>query len=123
MQTAEQQKESQSKHYRNNKGYYADRNARRRKLFAQIIRDAKNVPCMDCGRYYPPCVMDFDHRGDKKFSIGNVANASSEADLRNEISKCDVVCANCHRIRTHILPDGVTGNTADFESVQSRFES
>lgn len=92
-----------NKHYANNKGYYYDRNLRRRMAFTRIIVEAKNVPCMDCGQSYPSYVMDFDHRdpSTKKFDIAKVYKISSEQKLRDEIAKCDVVCSNCHRIRTH----------------------
>lgn len=67
-----------------------------------IVKDAKNVPCADCGESYPSYVMDFDHvRGVKTFNIAwGVRNATTAA-LLAEIAKCDVVCSNCHRIRTH----------------------
>ena len=62
----------------------------------------KDVPCMDCGRRYPSCVMDFDHRDPtaKAFSIGMMITNTSLDALLAEIAKCDVVCSNCHRIRT-----------------------
>jgi hypothetical protein len=47
--------------------------------------------------------MDFDHIGDDKTAAINkmVWRPVSEARLRAEIAKCEVVCANCHRERTH----------------------
>lgn len=67
----------------------------------EVIRGAKNRPCADCNSTYPPYVMDFDHvRGVKEFTIGQHTN-TSPAVLLHEIAKCDVVCANCHRERTH----------------------
>jgi hypothetical protein len=59
---------------------------------------------MDCGGTFPPECMDFDHRpGEKKlFGIGQGLRRKLEA-LLAEIAKCDLVCANCHRIRTHRL--------------------
>lgn len=57
---------------------------------------------MDCGQRFPPYVMDFDHRDPGK-KVGNVASmavGSSVERLMEEIEKCDIVCANCHRIRT-----------------------
>jgi hypothetical protein len=69
-----------------------------------MIRQAKSVPCADCGLSFPYYVMDFDHRpGEiKDFALANVASQSriSAKRIRAEIAKCDVVCANCHRIRT-----------------------
>ena len=59
---------------------------------------------MDCGGRYPGCAMDLDHvRGDKKFSVSEAvqhAYALTMEALREEIAKCEVVCANCHRVRT-----------------------
>ena len=67
----------------------------------QLVRAAKAVPCADCGVEYPACVMDFDHKGsEKKFQISN-RYVGSLSKLLAEIGKCDVVCANCHRIRTN----------------------
>jgi hypothetical protein len=60
----------------------------------------KDKPRLDCGQRFPPCVMDFDHvRGEKAFGIGRIFQGNKERTLA-EISKCDLVCANCHRIRT-----------------------
>jgi len=59
-------------------------------------------PCFDCGIQYSPWVMQFDHINpfQKKFTIADMINGSLE-DLKKEISKCQVVCANCHAERTH----------------------
>jgi hypothetical protein len=74
---------------------------RRAKRLA-LIKKAKSKPCMDCGNSYPVCAMDFDHRNpdEKKFGIcqAKCGNRSLKT-LQEEIDKCDVVCATCHRIR------------------------
>jgi hypothetical protein len=48
--------------------------------------------------------MDFDHvRGDKAFKVSEAVQLPPGIGLENvraEIAKCDVLCANCHRIRT-----------------------
>jgi hypothetical protein len=68
-----------------------------------LIMVVKTRPCADCRASYPYYVMDFDHvRGEKSFNI----SASSRllhpfAEVVAEIEKCDVVCSNCHRERTH----------------------
>ena len=67
------------------------------------IQEAKNVPCTDCGMWYPYFVMDFDHRdpATKSFNISRRASTGiGAATLQAEIDKCDVVCSNCHRMRT-----------------------
>lgn len=77
----------------------AARHTKRKALLAQI----KDVPCMDCGQRFPPYVMDFDHRNPelKVDAVAKMACYASATALLEEIAKCDVVCANCHRIRTH----------------------
>lgn len=78
------------------------RNAQKER-YRKVVRDAKSKPCADCGNSYPSYVMDFDHRDgeEKLFNIGMMVSTrpSMEAFLA-EIAKCDVVCSNCHRIRT-----------------------
>lgn len=69
----------------------------------QFIRDfKKGLACLDCDKVYPSFVMEFDHvRGEKVADVSAlVAKGVPESMLRAEIEKCDLVCANCHRIRT-----------------------
>jgi hypothetical protein len=67
----------------------------------ELIAAAKNQPCADCGGTFPLVCMDFDHRDPalKSFTIAQGLQRSHEA-LLAEIAKCDVVCSNCHRLRT-----------------------
>lgn len=70
----------------------------------EVIQVAKDVPCTDCGQRFPPFVMDFDHRdpSTKSFNVGAALGLMKSVEaILVEIAKCDVVCANCHRIRTH----------------------
>lgn len=73
-----------------------------RGLRSNIIRTAKDKPCADCNIAFPYFVMDFDHvRDEKRFDISAAHKLGvTFADLLDEIEKCDVVCANCHRVRT-----------------------
>jgi hypothetical protein len=68
----------------------------------KIMIEAKSVPCTDCGVRYHQCQMDFDHiSDDKEAAVGWMANQPvSVKRLLAEIEKCEVVCANCHRLRT-----------------------
>lgn len=70
-----------------------------------FVKDLKdNKPCKDCGVCYPYYVMDFDHKPEfeKKLCVNQLtAQRATKEILLNEISKCDLVCSNCHRIRTH----------------------
>src|SRR5258707_13618303 len=66
----------------------------------QIVLAKKNKPCIDCGQSFHFAAMDFDHvRGKKLFNLGTTA-CQSLAVLYKEIDKREVVCANCHRVRT-----------------------
>lgn len=75
----------------------------RREAVRQYIREQKRKPCTDCGGLFPPCVMDFDHLPEhvkfKRLSELISRNASLRA-VQEEIAKCELVCANCHRIRS-----------------------
>lgn len=85
--------EKNNKHKRKNYTVTSKLNLLQRK-----IQYKDNKPCMDCGVYYPYYVLDFDHR-DPTTKIGNPMNLPQNL-FESEIRKCDLVCANCHRIRT-----------------------
>lgn len=74
----------------------------------QFIQDYKNShPCVDCGIQYSYYVMDFDHR-DPQTKVANISRLTRQAFslelIQSELEKCDIVCANCHRIRTFRKP-------------------
>ncbi len=81
---------------------------RERSVGLWVKRKYEGIPCMDCESIFPFCVMDFDHRPEevKKFILSaNTSNRATPerlAKVMKEIDKCDLVCANCHRVRTHI---------------------
>lgn len=79
----------------------ARRNAKRSRAEAKaLVQALKAAPCADCGGRFPAEVMDFDHvRGQKIAPVSLLKNGSVERILR-EVAKCDLVCANCHRVRT-----------------------
>jgi len=75
-----------------------------RRRIRALIAEAKDKPCDDCGGRFPSCAMDLDHvRGAKSFTVSKavqLAFATTLPRVRLEIAKCEVVCANCHRVRT-----------------------
>lgn len=78
-----------------NKKYKQDRSMR-------VLDYLCTKSCMDCGTDDFK-VLEFDHRDPKKKEI-SIARARldwSWQKILKEIAKCDVVCANCHRIRTY----------------------
>lgn len=67
----------------------------------QILYKIKEEnPCADCGINYPYYVMDFDHVSGVKLGEVNRLVYKAQATLMAEVAKCEVVCSNCHRIRT-----------------------
>lgn len=81
----------------------ANRQATQRMVLRRIVDEVKARPCVDCGKEFPSCAMDLDHidPDTKTFCVGRLASTvCSEETLRAEISKCRVLCADCHAIRT-----------------------
>ena len=74
---------------------------RKKARYAEVVLPLKAAPCADCGGRFPEECMDFDHvRGTKRFSISKSCRLGTDAQLLEEIAKCELVCANCHRTRT-----------------------
>jgi hypothetical protein len=66
----------------------------------QQLKEAS--PCTDCGNHFPHYVMQWDHLSDKKYNVSKaVQDGLSIETIEKEIAKCELVCANCHCIRTH----------------------
>lgn len=59
-------------------------------------------PCADCGGIFHPAAMAFDHLPGsmKRSEVSNLVYSGSRQLLLEEIAKCELVCANCHAIRT-----------------------
>lgn len=68
----------------------------------QMLNDLRSVPCLDCGSSFPPWAMEFDHRdpATKSQGVTRMVGRASTQRILAEVAKCDVVCANCHRMRT-----------------------
>lgn len=96
--------------------------ARRR----EWINSLKYSPCADCGIQYPPYVMDFDHLPEynKGFAISEALGSKkiSKARVLEEINKCQLVCANCHRIRSHNRISDNKGEDAMLASIREEVE-
>ena len=95
--------------YEKNSDYVKAKSRERRDKMRQYVIDYKKQPCSICGEEYPFFVMDLHHREpDKKESTVAklVRDGASWKRLEDELEKCDVVCANCHRLIAweHLLP-------------------
>jgi hypothetical protein len=77
--------------------------SKQKAYLSKYIQELKSkTPCMDCKINYPYYVMDFDHvRGRKHKNVMELIPTLSKKKIDEEIAKCEIVCSNCHRIRTH----------------------
>lgn len=93
------------------RAYYADRGrsvrlARRRSAidlargWMASLKDG--VPCTDCGGVFPVYVMHWDHlpEFEKVGDISVLVASRKRAVVLEELKKCELVCANCHVMRT-----------------------
>jgi hypothetical protein len=94
-------RETHREHYRE---LNAEANRRKKAERHAAVDQIKSVPCADCGKSFPPYVMDFDHRdpSTKEYEINFLLNKTTcpWSRVLDEIAKCDVVCARCHRLRS-----------------------
>ena len=74
----------------------------RHQEFRAWYEELKRAPCCDCSGSFPPECMQWDHRpGEAKAAdVGWLASRHARKRILNEIEKCDLVCANCHAVRT-----------------------
>jgi hypothetical protein len=80
----------------------ARRGQERTRENVQYVTELKmKFGCVDCGYKGHPAALDFDHLPGhtKRRGISRMVQAHRNT-LLAEIAKCEVVCANCHRIRT-----------------------
>jgi hypothetical protein len=89
-------------HYLKNKQKIYSQVKQTRSQYKQWFQKLKDKPCADCKNKYPYYCMDFDHlTNNKKFNVSQLYRANRKKELlKEEIEKCELVCANCHRIRT-----------------------
>ena len=76
---------------------------RRQELMDKVWEYKNNNNCVDCDES-DPIVLEFDHlpQFDKTENISvMIRNGVSWENIQKEIAKCELVCANCHRRRTH----------------------
>jgi hypothetical protein len=91
-------KENKDKHKKVVRGWNKDH---RRELQNYLLEYLKIHSCVDC-KESNPVVLEFDHvRGKKIRGICDmVRRGNSLTMIKAELEKCEVRCANCHKIRT-----------------------
>lgn len=61
-----------------------------------------DIPCADCGEAFRPWVMHWDHLpGHLKIAaISSMVGSRARDVILDELAKCELVCSNCHSVRT-----------------------
>ena len=82
---------------------------RRHRAVVEWYRGLKDAPCVDCGGRFHHAAMQWDHLPGsvKKNDLGRLVNGHSRAVILDEIAKCELVCANCHAVRSYERARGV----------------
>ena len=109
----EKQREASRRHY----AKHRDKVIASAKKYSKLARDRtrthinthlKTNPCVDCGET-DIIVLEFDHIGEagtKHFIISDATRFGyGMKKLKDEIAKCEVRCANCHRKKTYERSD------------------
>ena len=91
--------------FKNKKDLYASQQRYRDRNHEAMWNYLLDKCCVDCD-INDSRVLEFDHlpQYQKSFNISRALAGSTRSwkSILEEINKCDIVCANCHRIRTQI---------------------
>lgn len=97
-------REHAAAHYQANRARRQAQNLRRHTEFLRWYTALKaGRPCTDCGHAFHPVAMHWDHLPgrSKTADLAALARRGSRKRVLDEIAKCELVCANCHAIRSH----------------------
>jgi hypothetical protein len=80
---------------------------------ALVLEHLQGRRCVGYGKG-DPVVLEFDHVGEKRSEISTlVQHGVRPAVLLEELGRCDVVCANCHRLRTAVAAGHYRGRSGE----------
>lgn len=97
----DKQRAAWRRYYYRNKPSMLLRRYKRKKKLKSLVERLKSRPCTDCKNVFHVAAMQFDHvRGEKVKAISEMVADYMPKALREELGKCEVVCANCHAVRT-----------------------
>jgi hypothetical protein len=80
---------------------------KQREEIAKVLQDLhlfkEKKGCTDCRQHFPHYVLEFDHKPEfqKIDVVYRVLRNMGPEMAWKEVAKCDVVCSNCHKIRTY----------------------
>ena len=83
--------------YKERRLYLINAVKKRRKKLKLLAVEYLGSKCMLCG--YSKCIeaLEFHHLYDKKFGLSSRGITRSWNSIKEELNKCILVCANCHR--------------------------
>ena len=97
-------KEYAASHYQANKERRQHQNkVRQAEFMAWYVNLKAGRPCADCRGEFHPAAMQWDHLPgfEKEAALSLLARRGGRQRVLDEIKKCELVCANCHAIRSH----------------------
>lgn len=101
-----------------------NRNQRRAEMWTLIQNYKQARGCSNCGYKEYPQALQFDHLRDKKANVSDLIRSDYSLEtIMKEIEKCQILCANCHAVITHLRksnPDVSSSNQQDDEVQQSQ---
>ena len=85
--------------YSDRREYLIEAVRKRRKKIRQMAIEYKGGKCQICGYNSCPEAMEFHHQNssEKNFGISNKGYTRSWENVKKELEKCVMLCANCHR--------------------------
>lgn len=91
-------------HYQLNKPRRIEQRKRRNDEFRRWYTSLKQgKPCVDCGLTFHPAAMQWDHLPGsvKDRPLAELCRIGNAERILREITQCELVCANCHAVRTY----------------------
>ena len=99
-------RKSVNRHYSNNVDYYVKKAKKNSDILLEenrphVLAYLEANPCVDCGESNL-LTLDFDHINpdEKSYTVSRMVKDFKWETILKEIEKCEIRCANCHRIRT-----------------------
>jgi hypothetical protein len=89
--------------------YSLSKKPRKQRIKEEFNEWKKTLKCSRCG-IKDHRVLEFHHTNpsEKEYAVSNmIERGLGKEKLNKEISKCDVLCANCHRITHYEIRNGV----------------